>query len=146
VKTDSELQHAVLAELEREPMVPASEIGVAAKNSVVTLSGFVEHHTARMAAERVAKHVAGVRAVANDIAVKLPGSSRRYDPEIAVEALTALRSAGTIPAERVTVTVRDGWLVLEGTLDSPSEKAMAERVVHRLDGVKGVTNQITVPE
>jgi osmotically-inducible protein OsmY len=111
---------------------------------VVTLSGFVDSYAKKYAAERAAKRVYGVKAVANDLQVKLPVGSERPDPDIARAAVQALQSRITVPAERIKVTVRDGWITLEGDVDWQFQKEAAESAVRYLTGVKGVTNQITV--
>jgi len=144
MKTDTQLQHDVLAELEWEPSIDASQIGVTAKDGVVTFTGFVASYANKMTAERVAKRVYGVKAVANDIEVKIPGSSQRSDGDIAAAALSALKWDTTVPEDRIKVTVRSGWITLEGQVDWGYQKETAERVVRNLTGVMGLTSQITV--
>jgi osmotically-inducible protein OsmY len=144
MKIDTQLQHDVLAELEWEPSIDASQIGVTAKEGVTTLTGFVASYANKMTAERVAKRVYGVKAVANDIEVKIPGSSRRDDTDIAAAALSALKWDTTVPEDRIKVTVRNGWITLEGKVDWWYQKETADRAVHNLTGVMGVTSQITV--
>jgi len=144
VKTDTQLQHDVLAELEWEPSIDASQIGVAAKEAVVTLTGSVASYAEKMTAEQVTKRVYAVKAVANDIEVKIPGSSQRTDADIAAAALSALKWDTTIPEDRIKVTVRNGWITLEGKVDWGYQKESAERVVRNLTGVKGLTSEITV--
>jgi len=144
MKTDTQLQHDVLAELEWEPSIDASQIGVTAKEGVVTVTGFVASYANKMTAERVAKRVYGVKAVANDIEVKIPGSSQRSDGDIAAVALSAMKWDTTVPEDRIKVTVRNGWITLEGQVDWGYQKETAERVVRNLTGVMGLTSQITV--
>jgi osmotically-inducible protein OsmY len=144
MKTDTQLQHDVLAELEWEPSINASQIGVAAKEGVVTLTGSVASYAEKMTAERVAKRVYAVKAVANDIEVKIPGSTQRTDADIAAAALSALKWDTTVPEDRIKVTVRNGWITLEGKVDWWFQKETAERVVRNLTGVKGLTSEITV--
>lgn len=141
---DSKLQHDVLAELEWDPSVDASQIGVTAKDGVVTLTGVVSSFADKMAAERAAKRVYGVRAVANDIEVKLPGGAERSDTEIAAAAVNALKWDTSVPGEAITVTVRNGWITLEGEVEWFYQKDAAERAVRLLKGVKGVVNNIKV--
>jgi len=117
MKTNTQLQHDVLAELEWEPSIDASQIGVAAKDGVVTLTGPVASYAAKVTAERVAKRVHGVKAVANDVEVKIPGSGQRGDADIAAAALSALKWDTTVPEDRIKVTVRNGWITLEGKGD-----------------------------
>jgi osmotically-inducible protein OsmY len=144
MKTDTQLQHDVLAELEWEPSIDASQIGVAAKDGVVTLTGSVASYAEKMTAEQVAKRVYVVKAVANDIEVKIPGSSQRNDADIASAALNTLKWNTTVPEDRIKVTVRNGWITLEGQVDWGYQKETAERVVRNLTGVKGLTSEITV--
>jgi len=141
-EVDTKLQHRVLAELEWDPSVEASKIGVAAKDGVVTLTGSVTSYADKMTAERVAKRVYGVKAVANDIEIKLLGSTERNDSDIAAAAVNALTWDASVPDDRITVTVRHGWVTLEGEVDWRYQKEAAERAVHKLIGVKGVTDDV----
>jgi osmotically-inducible protein OsmY len=142
--TDKEIQQAVLRELEREPQVSSTEIGVSVKDGVVTLSGFVDSYAKKYAAERAAKRVYGVKAVANDVEVKLALGSERPDPDIARAAAQALESHITVPAEQIKVTVYNGFVTLEGAVDWQYQKEAAESAVRYLTGVRGVTNLIRV--
>jgi osmotically-inducible protein OsmY len=144
MKADTELQHDVLAELEWDPSIDATQIGVAAKDGVVTLTGRVASLAAKMTAERAAKRVYGVKAVANEIEVDIPGSGERADADIAAAAVNALKWAASVPDDRVKVTVRSGWVTLDGTVDWAYQRASAHHVVCNLAGVKGVTNDIQV--
>ncbi|HET8670168.1 MAG TPA: BON domain-containing protein [Candidatus Saccharimonadales bacterium] len=142
--TDKEIQQAVLRELEWEPVVRSTEIGVAVKDGIVTLSGFVNSYAKKYGAERAAKRVEGVKAVVNDLEVKLPFDDERTDEDLAKSALRALEDYITVPHERIKVTVRDGWITLEGDVEWNYQKEAAESAVRDLTGVKGVTNLITV--
>ena len=144
MKTDRELQQDVTAELSWEPIVEAANIGVTVKDGVVTLTGHVSSYAEKWAAENAAKRVAGVRAVANEIEVKLPGESRRTDEDIARDVLNALQTRASVPDERITVTVSNGWVTLEGSVEWHYQKDAAEEAVRGLNGVTGVTNRITV--
>lgn len=144
MKTDTRLRHDVLDELQWDPGVDANQIGVTAKEGVVTLSGMVKTFGEKLAAERAAKRVYGVRAVANDIQVRVPGSLERTDQEIAEAALHVLKWDAFVPDNRVTVTVRDGHIFLEGTVESPYDKDAAGWAVRNLVGVKEVVNSIVV--
>jgi VCBS repeat-containing protein len=144
MRSDLQLQHDVQDELEWEPSVDAAQIGVTANDGVVTLTGHVPGFAQKAAAECAAKRVLGVKAVANDIVVRLPGSSLRDDDDIAAAAVSSLWWDATVPNDRVRVTVRDGWVNLEGEVDWHYQREAAERAVRSLTGVKGVTNQITV--
>src|SRR3981081_2430377 len=108
--TNKELRDDVQRELQWEPSIDASQIGVAVKNGVVTLTGHVSSYADKWAAVRTAKRVHGVRAVANEIDVKLPGDIKRTDQDIATEAVNALRSHVSVPADQIKVTVDNGWI------------------------------------
>jgi len=141
-EVDTKLQHRVLAELEWDPSVEASKIGVAANEGVVTLTGSVNRYIDKMTAERVTQRVYGVKAVANDIEIKLLGSAERSDTDIATAAVNALRWDASVPDDRIKVIVRNGWVTLEGEVDWRYQKEAAERVVHNLIGVKGVGDDV----
>jgi osmotically-inducible protein OsmY len=142
VRSDEDIRDSVLLELEWDPKINSHDIGVAVKDGVVTLSGFVHSYWEKEAAEKAAKRIYGVRGVANDIQVKL--TSERTDPEIARDAVQALASHVSIPADQIKVTVKNGWVTLEGQVDWQYQKAIAESAVKRLKGVIGVTNNIEV--
>jgi osmotically-inducible protein OsmY len=144
IRTDEQIQRDVLEELKWDARVQPNEIGVAVKDGIVTLTGWVDSYTKRWAAEEAALRVRGVRAVANEIEVRLPSSSDRTDADIAAAALRALEWDAFIPVDRVKVTVSKGWVTLEGEVDWQFEREDAERVVRRLTGVRGVTNLIKV--
>jgi len=143
-RTDEQIQQEVLAELKYEPRVTPNEIGVIVKNGVVTLTGWVDSYTKRWAAEEAAHRVRGVKAVANDIEVRLPGSSERTDADIAAAAIRALQVDAVLPVDKIDVTVSKGWVTLKGEVEWQYQKEDAERVIRRLTGVKGVVNSITV--
>jgi len=142
--TDSELQRDVLDELKWDPGVNAAHIGVSAKNGVVTLSGHVPSYGEKYAAERAAKRVYGVMAVANELEVKLPGSSKRTDEDIAAACVNALKSRISIPSDKIKVVVSKGWVTLEGEAEWQYQKWAAENAVRYLTGVMGVSNLIMV--
>jgi osmotically-inducible protein OsmY len=130
-------------ELKWDPKLTHPEdIAVAVKDGVVTLSGFVPSYWEKDAAEKAVKRVYGVRGVANDIKVKLP--DERTDPEIARDAVQSLQSYVSIPADRIKVTVKNGWVTLEGKVDWQYQKSLAESAVKHLRGVLGITNNIEV--
>jgi len=143
-KADRTLRDRVQAELDWDPSLDAGELGVSVKNHVVTLSGTVPNYAQKRAAERTVFKVAGVQGVANDIEVRLPASSRRTDAEIAESALNALRWNVQVPHEKVKVTVDNGHVVLEGSVDWNYQRERAERVVRYLRGVNGVSNRLSV--
>ena len=142
--TDStKLQHEVQEEMEWEPSVNASQIGVAATQSgVVTLTGTVATYSEKVSAERAVKRVSGVRAVANDIEVRPVGSMKRTDTDIAQAVLWALEWDIAVPHEKIKARVDNGWVILEGEVALQFQRAAAENSVRRLSGVRGVTNQI----
>src|SRR3954447_17926137 len=142
MKTDSELQRDVLNELKWEPSVDAAHIGISVKDGVVTLSGHVPSYAEKYAAEKAAKRVHGVKAVANEIDVKLPGSSQRTDEDIALAAVNALKANVSVPADKIKVIVNKGWITLEGEVEWQYQKDAAEYAVRYLAGVVGVTNLI----
>lgn len=142
--TDEKLQKDVLGELKWDARVNPNEIGVSVKDRIVTLTGYVESYTKRWAAEEAARRVRGVRAVANEIEVRLPGSSERTDADIAAAAARAIEWDSVVSPERVKASVSKGWVTLNGEVEWQYQKADAERVVRRLMGVKGVTNLIQV--
>lgn len=144
LRTDAEIQAEVQAELKWEPRVQATEIGVAVKDGVVTLTGWVDSYTKRWAAEEAAHRVRGVKVVANDIEVRLSTGGERTDPEIATAAARALQWDALLVPEQIHVTVSKGWITLKGTVDWQYKKQEAERAVRNLPGVKGVSNLIEV--
>lgn len=143
-RTDEQIQREVLAELKWDARVQPNEIGVAVKDGIVTLTGWVDSYTKKWAAEEAAHRVRGVKAVVNKVEVRLPGSAERTDPEIAAAAVRALEWDALVPADAIDVTVSNGWVTLKGEVEWQFEKEEAERVVRRLTGVKGITNLITV--
>ena len=143
VRSDDAIRSSVLLELKWEPKLTHPEdIAVAVKDGVVTLSGYVPSSWEKDAAEKAVKRVYGVRGVANDIKVKLP--SERTDPEIARDAVQSLQSYVSIPADKIKVTVKNGWVTLEGKVDWQYQKSLAESAVKHLRGVLGITNNIEV--
>jgi len=145
IRTDEEIRDDVLDELEWDPAIPeASQIGVAVDNGVVTLSGVVESFPVKRAAEEAARRVEGVRAIANDIEVRVPSAGIRTDTDIAAAASNALEWDSQVPSDRIKVVVRNGWVTLEGTVDWYYQKQAAERDIRNLQGVTGVTNLIKV--
>jgi len=142
--TDEQIQQEVLDELAWDARVQPNEIGVAVKDGVVTLTGWVDAYTKKWAAEEAAHNVRGVRAVANDIEVRLPTDAERTDADIAAAVTRALEWDAFLPIEDLEVTVSKGWVTLRGELEWEYEKREAERAVRRLTGVRGVSNLITL--
>ncbi len=143
-RTDEEIQRDVLEELKWDARVQPNEIGVAVKDGIVTLTGWVDSYTKKWAAEEAAHRVRGVKAVANDIEVRLPSSAERTDADIAAAVTRALEWDAFVPIEKLDVTVSKGWVTLRGEVDWQYQKEDAERVIRRISGVRGVTNLITV--
>jgi osmotically-inducible protein OsmY len=142
MKTDRELQEQILTALEFEPGVDAAQIGVSVKNGVATLNGFVKTFFEKQIAGRATRHVYGVRAVANDIMVRLDGGLQRSDSAIAEAVANALAWDAAVPLNTVKAVVADGWVTLSGTVEWQYQKSAAEYAVQRLFGVKGVMNSI----
>ena len=143
-KTDQEIQRNVLDELKWDARVQPNEIGVAVKDGIVTLTGWVDSYTKKWAAEEAAHRVKGVRAVANDIEVRIPTMAERTDADIAGAVTRAIEWDAMVPTEKVKVTVSKGWVTLEGAVEWQFEKEAAERAARRITGVRGVTNLIRV--
>jgi osmotically-inducible protein OsmY len=144
MRSDTELHDDVLAELRWDQRLREKDIAVAVREGVVTLAGTVESYAQRYASERAVERVKGVRAIVNDLAVKLPGGAERSDADIAHAALDAMRWDIEIPHDRITVKVTDGWVTLEGEVQWYFQKDSAERAVGHLAGVKGVSNLLLV--
>src|SRR5437899_6905613 len=143
-RSDEQIQKDVLAELKWEARVQPNEIGVAVKDGVVTLTGWVDSYTKRWAAEEAAHRVRGVKAVANDVEIRLPSAAERTDADIAAAATRALEWDAFVPIEQLDVTVSKGWVTLRGEVQWQYQRQDAERAVRRLTGVRGVTNLIAV--
>jgi len=141
---DRDLRRDVLDELDWDPEVDATKIGVTAADGVVTLTGIVRSFTDRWMAEKLAKRVAGVQGVANELHVALVDEDRRDDTDIAVSAINALEWNSRVPKDHVQIAVREGWLQLEGEVEWEFQRRAAEDAVRWLRGVRGVTNAIVV--
>ncbi len=141
--SNEDIQRAVLEELKWDSRIKPTEIGVTVKDGVVTLVGTVDSYTKRWTAGEIALRVAGVKAVANELQVKLPSSSERSDEDIARAARSALEFSADVP-ETVKLSVSNGWITLQGEVEWYYEKEAAERKVRDLIGVKGVINEIVV--
>lgn len=144
MKTDAQLLHDVKVELEWNASINARSIVAAVEDGVVMLAGSVCSYSDKWSAERVAKNVAGVRAVANDLGVNLDATAQRSDGEIAAAALQALQSNVDVPAGKIKVIVRAGHVALEGTVTRWHQKKAAEQAVRNLWGVVGFTNDIEI--
>jgi osmotically-inducible protein OsmY len=144
MRPDRDIERDVKDELQWDPDLDATDIAVSVKGGVVTLTGFVRSYTDKFEAEAAAKRVAGVVGVANDIEVRLPSVDERPDPDIARDAVAAIKSQLPISSERIKVVVKNGWVTLEGQVEWQYQKNTAELAVRRIKGVKGVSNMITL--
>jgi len=124
--------------------VDATHVDVVAKDGVVTLSGHVASHANKLAAERTVRRVRGVKAIAQEIEVHLPSEHQTGDDEIASRALKILAWNASVPRDAVTVRVEKGWMTLSGTVDWQFQRDAAERAVRKLNGIKGVSNVLSV--
>lgn len=144
MKTNEELQSDVQNAIKWEPLLNAAEIGVTAKNGVVSLTGIVDNYAKKIEAENAAKKVTGVKALVEKIEVKFPSSWAKTDIEIANDVLTALNSNSPVPKDKIAVKVEDGWITLDGELPWNYQKDAAKNAIHYLTGVKGVINNIKI--
>lgn len=144
MKTDTQLQQDVMAELKWEPSVNAAQIGVEVKDGVVTLTGHANSFAEKWNAERAAQRVAGVKALAIEMDVTLPGSSKRNDADIARSAENVLQWTADLPKDGVKVMVENGWITLSGEVDWEYQRQAAMRAVRNLLGVTGVSDEIAI--
>lgn len=141
---DIDLRKDVLDELEWDPSIDATTIGVAIEDGIISLTGHVPSYANKTSAEKIVKRVHGVQAVANDLEVKLPASGTRDDTDIARSAVNALEWNVSVPNDRIKVGVTKGWVTLDGKVEWRYQKVAAEDTVRVLFGVRGVTNQVEV--
>lgn len=144
MRTDQQLKQDVTNELKWEPSVNETHIGVSVTGGVVTLSGHVPAYGEKYGAEKAAKRVFGVKAVANELDVKLAGDFKRSDAEVATACVNALAAHASVPEDKIKIVVNDGWVRLEGKVDWQYQKTAAEGAIRYLIGVRGVTNLIEV--
>lgn len=144
MKTDSEIQKDVIAQLNWEPILHASEIGVAVKEGVVTLTGIVDTFTKKIAAEKAVKKVSGVKAIAMDIQVGVSPIFKRTDSEIAEIVLNALRLHTAVQEDKIKIKVEDGLVTLEGNVGWEYQRRAAQEAVENLPGVRDVNNLIMI--
>jgi osmotically-inducible protein OsmY len=142
MRSDADIERDVKEELQWNPDLDASNIAVAVKDGVVTLTGFIKSYTDKYEAEAAAKRVSGVVAVANDLEVRMPSVDERPDPEIARDAVAAIKSQLPISWQSIKVIVKNGWVTLEGEVEWQYQRQTAESAVRRIKGVKGVSNLI----
>jgi osmotically-inducible protein OsmY len=144
MRTDQQLKQDVTNELKWEPSVNETHIGVSVNHGVITLSGHVPTYGEKYGAEKAAKRVFGVKAVANELDVKLAGDFKRSDAEVAEACVNALAAHASVPADKIKIIVNDGWVRLEGKVDWQYQKTAAEGTIRYLIGVRGVTDLIEV--
>ncbi|MCQ6958752.1 BON domain-containing protein [Mucilaginibacter aquariorum] len=144
MKTDSQIQKDVMDELRWQPFLNSSEIGVAVKNGIVTLSGIVDSFSKKLSAERAAKKVAGVKAIAEDLQIGVSPAYWRTDAEIATAVVNALKWHSVVPDDRLKIKVEDGNVTLEGEVEWSYQRDSAKSAVQYLSGVKSVFNLITI--
>lgn len=144
IKSDAQIQQDVYRELKWDTRVDETDVGVEVDHGIVTLTGTVRNYPIRLAAQQAAHRVHGVLDVVNDLAVKLPGSTFTNDTDLAAAIRRTLEWNVVVPDEHIRTTVSHGWVTLEGEVESWAQRYDAERAVHRLLGVLGITNQLTV--
>lgn len=142
IRTDSEIKRDVEDELKYDAGVDSTDIGVAVKNGVVSLTGFIRSYSQKLQAEMDAKRISGVMAVANDLEVRLASSDSRPDPEIARDLVTQLKFELPYSHESIKSVVKNGWVTLEGDLEWNYQRTRAENTALRVKGVLGVSNHI----
>lgn len=143
-KTDTEIKTDVISELKYDPSLKVTEIGVLVTDGVVTLNGYTTSFEEKLAAVHAVKRVAGVVAIADDIELHIPDANHRTDGEIAAAAAHKIAWATTIPTGTVQITVRNGWIILEGEVEWWYQKNAAETVMRSISGVHGVSNSISI--
>lgn len=144
--SDKSLRQDVLDELDFEPSVNSTSIGVAASDGVITLSGHVSSYAEKKAAEAVVRRVKGVKAIAEEIEVRYPSDKKTADDQIAKRALDILRWSAIVPRDSIQIVVNDGWVDLSGQVKWQFERRAVEDEIRKLSGVAGVTNQITLKQ
>jgi len=144
MKSDEEIERDVKEELRWDPELDPSDIAVSVRDGVVTLAGFVHSYNEKYEAEAAAKRVTGVAGVANDLEVRLPAVDERPDPDIAREAVAAIKAQLPLISDQIKVVVKNGWVTLEGEVEWQFERNMAESAVRRIKGVHGITNSIAL--
>ncbi|AZD02329.1 BON domain-containing protein [Pseudomonas chlororaphis] len=142
--SDLNLRKFILEELEFQPDIDAANIGVTVENGVVTLTGHVNSYAQKISAERAVKAIKGVRALAEEIQVRLEKGAGTADDTIANRALNILNWSSDVPEGDIKIMVQNGWITLEGEVDWQYQKETAERAVRKLSGVVGVDNQLTL--
>jgi osmotically-inducible protein OsmY len=146
MKTDSEIQASVIHELKWDPSVSHEKIGVAVSEGIVTLSGTVTSYIEKLAAEKAARRMSGVKAIVEKIEVKVPGTFKRDDQEIAHTVLTHFKWNVQVPDDLIQVKVENGWVALSGEVDWDYQRKAAEKCIRGLSGITGIANNIRIKE
>lgn len=144
MKTDLEIQQDVINELKWQPFLKSANIGVAVKNGIVTLSGNVDNYSQKIGAEKAARKVTGVRAIAEDIQIGVSPALEKTDVDIAESVVNALKWHAAVPEERIKVKVENGIVTLEGEVEWEYQRSSTQRAVNRLLGVRNVVNLINI--
>lgn len=144
MKTDLEIQQDVMNELKWQPFLKSSSIGIAVKNGIVTLTGIVDNYAQKVEAEKAAKKITGVKAIAEDIQIGVSPSYKKTDTEIAESVMNALRWHAAVPEENLKVTIEDGIVKLEGDVEWEYQRSSAKNAIVNLLGVRNVINLINV--
>ncbi|MRG45326.1 BON domain-containing protein [Chitinophaga sp. SYP-B3965] len=144
METDLQIQKNVMDELQWDPVLNASEIAVTVKDGIVTLSGFVNSYSRKLAAENAAKRIKNVRAVAIDLEVKMPDDEKRTDADIAAAVLEAFKWNSFVPEDAMKVSVEDGWVTIEGEVEWQFQRESVSSAIKNLVGVHGIRNLLKV--
>jgi osmotically-inducible protein OsmY len=144
MKGNEDLQKSVQEAIKWEPLLNAAEIGVIAKDGIVTLTGTVDSYAKKLEAEHATRNVAGVKAVVEKIEIVLSNTSKNSDTDIAKEVLNSFKWNWEIPVDKVKVKVENGWVSLEGELEWNYQREAVKRAVNNIAGVKAVTNKIVI--
>lgn len=144
MKTDSELQKDILEELSWDPLAPEARVGVAVRNGVVTLTGYLDTYEEKVAVEKAAARVSGVKTIASEMTVIPPGAHKRTDTEIANAIEHVVGWSTTVPREKVKILVENGWVNLSGELNWHFERQALENMIRPLKGVIGINDRVTL--
>jgi osmotically-inducible protein OsmY len=144
MKNNENLQKDVQNAIKWEPLLNAAEIGVTAKDGLITLTGIVDSYAKKLEAETAAKNVVGVKALVEKIEVKFSSAFKKTDSDIANEAMKSFKSNWDVPEDKVKIMVENGWVTLEGEVPWNFQREATKNAVHNLMGVKGVTNNIKI--
>ena len=144
MRTDYQVQQDVIDQLKWEPALNSAQIGVAVKNGIVTLSGFVENYYKKTVAENAVKKISGVKAVAEDLQVGISPLNKKTDTEIAESVLNAIKLHVSVPEEKIKIRVEDGIVTLEGEVDWNFQRRIAQELLSGLSGVRSIVNNISV--